>query len=132
VSNHDDKQNDPILEGARTPGGRADIPRINWTQERIDENPYGYELEKQRALKEWKAQKKAEEEQERVQGLRAEMEAYKNQRLTDWMEHGGDPADFRREWPAMMKDYLDEKRIAQEFERAEKLREAYAQYPFWE
>jgi hypothetical protein len=96
------------------------------------EDPYLAKLENDKKLAAWEAQQKARKEAERVAGLRAEMEAYKSKRLTDWMEHGGDPADFRREWPAMMKDYLDEKRIAQEFERAEKLREAYAQYPFWE
>jgi len=48
-------------------------------------------------------------EAEPVAGLRQEMESYRNQQFTEWIEHGGDEASFRQQWPSMMRAYPDEK-----------------------
>jgi hypothetical protein len=94
---------------------------------------YGAELTRRRQLAEWKQQKKAEAEQERIAGLRAEMDRYREERLTDWMAHGGDPATFSQVWPSMMKDYLDTKQLEREGEREAKMAESIAQnYPYGE
>jgi hypothetical protein len=98
--------------------------------EKLDD-PYAAELERQQALKEWKAQKKAEAEHERIAVLRAEMGRYREERLTDWMAHGGDPATFSQVWPSMMKDYLDTKQLEREGEREARMAEGIAQnYPY--
>jgi hypothetical protein len=94
-------------------------------------DPYADELENRRKLEEWKAQKKAEAEQKRIAGLRAEMDRYREERLTDWMAHGGDPAMFSQVWPSMMKDYLDTKQLEREAEREARMAESIAQnYPY--
>jgi hypothetical protein len=91
-------------------------------------------VEHQRMLDEqllqWEERRQAEAEQKRVAGLRQEMEAYREERLTDWMEHGGDPASFSQMWPQMMKDFLDRKRSAREIEREAKLAQAEAESGF--
>jgi hypothetical protein len=87
--------------------------RANWDLERHLQ--HDRELRDRR--REWERQRAYEGEQARTAGLRSEMNAYREQRLTDWMEHGGDPATFSQVWPQMMKDYLDGKQLEREAER---------------
>jgi hypothetical protein len=89
--------------------------RAYWDLER--QVQHDHELRERR--RQWEQQRAYEQEQERVADLRSEMNAYREQRLTDWMEHGGDPATFSQVWPQMMKDYLDGKQLARDAERLE-------------
>ena len=84
--------------------------RNNWDAERRLQHER--ELSERRA--EWEAMREAEADQARIADLRSEMDAYREQRLTDWMEHGGDPSTFSQVWPQMMKDYLDGKQLERE------------------
>jgi hypothetical protein len=103
--------------------------RSRWSLE--EQVEHQRKLDEQRRL--WEQQKKAEAEQKRTAGLRAEMDAYRKERLTDWMEHGGDLAAFSQVWPSMMKDYLDGKAFEREAERAAKLAESIeSNYPYSE
>jgi hypothetical protein len=95
-------------------------PRHEWTPHQ--EAAYGLHLAEERKM--WEQQQAQRKEQERVSELRAEMDRYREERLTDWMEHGGDPAMFSQVWPSMMKDYLDGKVFEREAERAAKLAES--------
>jgi hypothetical protein len=98
--------------------------RRDWTPD--EEVKHHLELAEQRA--QWERNRAAEAEQKRVAALRREMEAYKEERMRDWMEHGGDPAGFSQVWPQMMKDYLDGKHLEREIEREAKLGEAEENY----
>ena len=94
-----------------------------WIDEHMD---HQRELgEKRRA---WEESRKAQADAKRLHGLREEMDTYRDERLTDWMEHGGDEATFRQVWPQMQKDYLDGKQLEREAERAERLAQAEAEH----
>jgi len=66
---------------------------------------------------EWDRDREREREAERLSGLRQEMDTYRNERLAEWMDHGGTPEQFQSVWPAMMKDFLDGKQAARDAER---------------
>lgn len=92
------------------------------TQEHTDPHLHAEEMRQKREA--WFAEKKRKAEEERVAGLRQEMEAYREERLRDWMAHGGDPDDFDRQWPEIMRSYLDTKQIERDLTRAERFAES--------
>jgi hypothetical protein len=94
--------------------------RSRWSLE--EQAEHQLKLAEQR--RQWEQERKQRKEAERVAGLKQEMEAYREERLTDWMEHGGDPAAFSQVWPSMMKDYLDGKALERQLERQAKLEES--------
>lgn len=87
--------------------------RANWS---LDER-YQHERELAERRRLYDEEQAARKEVERVAGLRAEMEEHCRERMVEWMDHGGDPDDFKRVWPGMMKDFLDAKAIEREVSR---------------
>ena len=97
-----------------------------WTPEQHDAHREELRLRREA----WERGREMRHEGERVAGLRAEMDRYRERRLAGWMEHGGSPEAFASAWPAMMKDYLDARQIEAEADRAAKLEAAEAHYDF--
>lgn len=96
------------------------------TEERNQaDDSYARHLENVEKRRQWEEERAARKEQERIDGLRREMAAYRKERFTDWTEHGGEPASIEQVWPQMMKDYLDRKQIDREIARDAAIEEAY-------
>jgi hypothetical protein len=88
--------------------------------ERHDLDPYGRELEKQRALAEWKAQKKAQAEQQEREQKQARLQAYLKRRGEAYLDHTGSlpPQHILEGWQM---DYLSEVEAAEQRKREAKL-----------
>ena len=76
------------------------------------------DLDERRRL--WERDFAHNKEEERLRAVRAELAREKKHRLDSWMSNGGDPQDFERAWPSMMRDIMEE-RYRSRRERAEDL-----------
>ena len=77
-----------------------------------------WEREKAEKRRVWEEDFARRKEVERLQQAREELAREKKHRLDSWMSNGGDPQDFERAWPSMMRDIMEERYRSRQ-ERAE-------------
>jgi hypothetical protein len=68
-----------------------------------------WEREKAEKRRVWEEDFARRKEEERLRLAREELAREKKHRLDSWMSNGGDPQDFGRAWPSMMRDIMEER-----------------------
>ena len=79
-----------------------------------------WEKEKAERRRIWEEDFARRKEEERLRLAREELAREKKHRLDSWMSNGGEPQDFERAWPSMMRDIMEERYRSRQ-ERAEDL-----------
>jgi hypothetical protein len=92
-------------------------------------DPYGEELERQRAVAEWKAQKEAQEKQKELEQKQARLHAHLRRREQEWIDttKSVPPASVRERWTV---EYMDDIAATRELEHELRVAAVEENYEF--